>query len=88
MDKVLKTEGTKLIQETNISNTYVDTLSSLPQTCKSFPSPTMYRKPNVFEEKFKMEKKRSSTNSFLLPAKNKILFHSVKTAPTLQNKTN
>ena len=54
---------------------------------QSSPSPKMYKKPNVLKEKFKKEKKRSSTNSsFLVPTKNKIHFHRVKTKPTLQNR--
>ena len=47
----------------------------------------MYRMPNVLKEKFKKEKKRSSTNSsFLGPPKNKIHFRPFKTTPTLQNR--
>ena len=43
----------------------------------------MYRKPNVSKEKSKKEKK--ITSSFLVPPKNKIQFHPVKTTPMLQN---
>ena len=70
-----------------MSNRDVATLSSLRETSKSSSSPQMYRKPNVLKEKFKKEKKRYSANSFfLIPPKNKIQFHPVKTTPTLQNK--
>ena len=70
-----------------MSNSDVATLSSLQETSKSSPLPKIYRKPNVLKEKFKKEKKRSSANSsFLVPTKNKIRCHSVKTTPTLQNK--
>ena len=70
-----------------MSNSDVATLSSLQETSKSSPLPKIYRKPNVLKEKFKKEKKRSSANSsFLVPPKNKIHFHPVKTTPTLQNK--
>ena len=47
----------------------------------------MYRKSNALKEKFKKEKKRSSTNSLLVvPPANKTHFQPVKTAPTLQNR--
>ena len=67
-----------------MSNRDVATLSSLREIRKSFHLPKMYRKLDVLKEKFKKEKKRSSTNSSLLvPPKNKIHFHPVKTTLTL-----
>ena len=87
LDELLRIGNAKLLQDSSMSNRDVATLSSLRETSKSSPSPQMYRKPNVLKEKFKKEKKRSSANSsFLIPPKNKIRFHPVKTTPTLQNK--
>ena len=87
LDELLKIDNAKLLQDSSMSNRDIATLSSLPETSKSSPSPKMYRKPNVLKEKFKKEKKRSSTNSsFLVPPKNKIHFRPVKKTPTLQNR--
>ena len=87
LDELLKIDNAKLLQDSSISNRDVATLSSLRETSKSTPSRKMYRKLNVLKEKFKKEKKRSSTySSFLVPPKNEIHFHSVKRTPTLQNR--
>ena len=70
LDELLKIDKAKLLQDSSMSNRDIATLSSLPETSKSSPSPKMYRKANVLKEKFKKEKKRSSTNSsFLVPPK-------------------
>ena len=70
LDELLKIDKAKLLQDSSMSNRDIATLSRLPETSKSSPSPKMYRKPNVLKEKFKKEKKRSSTNSsFLVPPK-------------------
>ena len=87
LDKLLKIYNAELLQDSSMSNRDAATLSSLRETSKSSPSPKMYRKPNVLKEKFKKEKKRSSTNSsFLVPLKRKIHFQPVKVTPTLQNR--
>ena len=87
LDKLLKIDNAKLLQDSSMSNRDVATLSSIRETSKSSPLPKMYRKPNVLKEKFKKQNKRSSANSsFLVQPKNKIHFHSFKTIPTLQNK--
>ena len=70
LDELLKIDKAKLLQDSSMSNRDIATLSSLPETRKSSPLPKMYGKPNVLKEKFKKEKKRSSTNSsFLVPPK-------------------
>ena len=87
LDEPLKIDNAKLLQNSSISNRAIATLSSLQETSKSPPSPKIYRKPNVLKEKFRKENQRSSTNSsFLVPPKNKIHFHPVKTTHMLQNK--
>ena len=87
LDKLLKIDNAKLLQDSSMSNRDVATSSSIRETSKSSPLPKMYRKPNVLKEKFKKQNKRSSANSsFLVQPKNKIHFHSFKTTPTLQNK--
>ena len=87
LDKLLKIDNAKLLQDSSMSNKDVATLSSLWETSKSPPSPKMYRKSNVLKEKFKKEKKRPSTNSsFSVPPKNTIHFLPVKTTSTLQNR--
>ena len=87
LDKLLEIDNAKLLQDLSMANRDVAALSGLQETSKSPPSSKMYRKSNALKEKFKKEKKRSSTNSLLLvPPINKTHFHPVKTAPTLQNR--
>ena len=57
LDKLLKTDNAKLLQDSSMSNRDATTLSSLRETSKSTLPPKMNRKANVLKEKFKKEKK-------------------------------